>query len=194
MHKPLTIEKHLRKAAEHGSSGFSIVEAMVAAFIFFTAVMISQSLFNFSTKNTGQVELSQNEQNAVESDAAEIQRINEQFSCTSASSSDCNANLGSGNYPDEESYIPDGYNSTPATATWLQSNCSNGLGDELANYINTLPNSTLTNLGIIRTAFNVNTSGTTTESKHLYKVTWTKGSGLTIKSLTLYPTLAAWCP
>jgi len=169
--------------------GFSIVEAIVSSFILVTAVTISLSLFTFSHRNAGQVEASQNEKNAVEADAMTILRINDQFSCSAAtSSSTCDSSTGT--YPDEDQYIPNSYTDKQH---WLTAACSSGLGDELASHINNdsknAPNKELTDLNIDRSASAVDSSS----SPHLYQVTWTK-SGATLKKMILYPTVAAWCP
>ena len=169
--------------------GFSIVEAMISSFILVTAVTISLSLFTFSYRNIGQVEVSQNEKNAVEADAMTILRINDQFSCSAAtSSSTCDSS--NGTYPDEDQYIPNSYTQKQH---WLTAACSSGLGDELASHINNDPNNApkeeLIGLNIDRSASTLGSSS----SPHLYQVIWTK-SGATLKRMILYPTVAAWCP
>lgn len=169
--------------------GFSIVEAIISSFILVTAVTISLSLFTFSYRNIGQVEVSQNEKNAVEVDAMTILRINDQFSCSAAtSSSTCDSS--NGTYPDEDQYIPNSYTQKQH---WLTAACSSGLGDELASHINNDPNNApkkeLTDLNIDRSASTLDSSS----SPHLYQVIWTK-SGATLKKIILYPTVAAWCP
>lgn len=170
--------------------GFSIVEAIVASFILLTAIAISLSLFTFSSKNSGQIERSQNEKNAIEADAANIQRINDQFSCSSAtSSSTCGVNTRSADYPGEDQYIPNSYTEASEVQSWLKEACLNGLGDELANYINANQDASLIALGIIRSA----SVASSDSSPHLYEVHWMK-SGTTLKRITLYPTVAAWCP
>ena len=171
-------------------NGFSIVEAIISSFILVTAVTISLSLFTFSYRNAGQVETNQNEKNAVEADAMTILRINDQFSCSTAtSSSTCGISSNSGTYPDENQYIPNSYTETPGTQTWLTAACGGGLGDELASYINNYPKTNLTALSIDRSASALGSSS----SPHLYQVIWTK-SGATLKQMILYPTVAAWCP
>ena len=161
------------------NTGFSIVEAMVSVFILMTTLAVGLSLFSFTSKNTRKVEVAQNQHDAIEADIASILRANDRYQCTAPSDESCDL---APTDPDENSYLPA---STASSKNWISTKCKTGFGPALAEAINSLDQPDNKEIQRIASADAANT--------HLYKVEWKAGTQ-TIRSLTLYPSVAAWCP
>lgn len=175
-----------------GGEGFSIVEVVVSAVILLAAVTGSIILYNLTARNTTLAGNQQDELAAVSADMAQVFRVNDQFICTTTTNCGCigGSCVTSGSYPGENSYIPGGYILDSAVSAGIESLCNTGFGTRLATTINGLALPTkAASLGITRNAI-ANTSG----SPHLYTVTWSSSRGSQLRQMTLYPTIAAWCP
>lgn len=173
-------------------NGFSVAEVAVSAVILMAAVTGSVILFNLTNRNAQLAGQQQDEFSAVSADLAQILRVNDQFVCTSATSCGCIGGTCStaATYPGESSYIPSGYINDSSISTGIASLCTTGFGSRLAAAVNALAQPTGTaGLGITRNAV-ANTSG----SPHLYTVTWSSSRGTQLRQITLYPSVAAWCP
>ena len=182
------IKQSTNKAAPNG---FSITEVTISIAVFYLILTITTALFGYSIKNIGRVERKQNEADLIDADVAKIHQINQQFSCTSISS--CTVAQNSDSYPDEDSYIPDDYAENIATQAWLESQCNDGFGDDLAAYINNLTTTNLEKIGIARNA----DPSIPENSPHEYTVFWKESNGSpdqsTVRQITLRPTIASWC-
>ena len=185
-----------RNAHKIQPNGFSLTEVIIAIGIVVLVLAITSVLFSYSIKNIRVVEDEQKEQSVINADAANINRINQQFACADTVS--CTAPPGTtASYPDEDSYIPDNYAETPATQAWLEQKCTstiNGFGDDLVAFINNTKNVPIDELA----EFNIERNAKRTNNfSQEYTVEWNKtldGTQTLLKRLTLSPKITAWCP
>ena len=96
-------------------AGFSITEGVVSVFILTTIVAIGASLFTVSIKNTNNIQLRRDQQDAIERDLARVYAYNDNYSCPTTSS--CGTSI---NSPDEDDYVPEFDNSS---SSWFQEKC-----------------------------------------------------------------------
>ena len=166
-------------------AGFSLVEVMVASVIMVVATTVAVSLFNYTNLNAKRTEAKQDEQSAVSEDIAAVIRLNEQYRCTGAAT--C---ASMNDYPNENEYIT-------SNASDIQGICDeegggSGFGSLLAAEVNSLAlPAQATDLNITRTAAEATNQAA---PEHLYTVTWQNSDGNQIRQLTLWPTIASWCP
>ena len=176
-----------RKPISHDLPGFSLVEVMVASVILFTSVTAAVTLFNFTNVNARLGEERQDEQAAISEDLAAIVQINDKFSCIDAN----NCSSGS-TYPNENEYIPGDPNGLSAICS--PDGTGSGFGPLLVNAINNLTLAPrLKELNITRSAKIPTTINANNTPPHLYSIEWQKSS-ITLRQITLMPTVASWCP
>ena len=96
-------------------AGFSITEGVVSVFILTTIVAIGASLFTVSIKNTNNIQLRQDQQDAIERDLASVYAYNDNYSCPTTSS--CGTSITN---PDEDDYVPVFNDSS---SSWFQEKC-----------------------------------------------------------------------
>lgn len=186
------MDPSVSRPATRSNSGFSIVEIIVSVAILMAAVTGSMILFNLTNRNAQLAGQRQDELAAVSEDMAQILRVNDQFVCTSGTACGClgGSCASASTYPGENNYIPDNYVTTKSLSDGITSICSAGFGSRVASTINQLGlPSKAQSLGVTRSA-TANTSG----SPHLYTVTWSSSRGTQLRQVTLFPTVAAWCP
>lgn len=166
-------------------AGFSLVEVMVASVIMVVATTVAVSLFNYTNLNAKRTEAKQDEQSAISEDIASVIRLNEQYRCTGVGT--C---ASMNDYPNEDEYIT-------SNASDIQGICDgaengSGFGSLLAAEVNSLAlPAQATDLNITRTAAE---AANQAAPEHLYTVTWQNSDGNQIRQLTLWPTIASWCP
>jgi len=164
--------------------GFSLVEMMIAAVLMVIATIGTVSLFNYGISQNSSSRGKQEEQSAISEDVADIQRINDRYTCSNeqacaVSSSD----------PGENSYYPTGPNpSSPFNAACLDGTLLNNL---ISTITTTATPSAFTRLGITRS---VSTSASSDGRYNRYTVTWRNRAGTRLRQITLVPTVAGWCP
>ena len=183
-------------------AGFSITEGVVSVFILTTIVAIGASLFTVSIKNTDNIQLRRDQQDAIERDLARVYAYNDNYSCPTTSS--CGTSITN---PDEDQYVPE---FSDSTLSWFQEKCgiaSDGseslsptadkiFSNDVVTGVNALDQTDLGLLGISRSAIqklNGMPSNGSDNSIFSYQVSYSVG-GLAIRSVVLTPTIAAWCP
>lgn len=167
--------------------GFSLVEMMVAAVLMLIATAGSVVLFNYSISQNRSSRGKQEEQSAISEDLANIQTMNDRYTCSTPSS--CSVTSSD---PGENSYYASG--TTPSTGTGsFDEACQNGnLINNLITAINNKATPTaFTRLGITRTVAKTTNSA----ADYLrYTVTWTSSTNARLRQITLVPTASGWCP
>jgi Tfp pilus assembly protein PilV len=166
------------------TAGFSLIEMMIAALLMVIATIGTVAMFNYGIRQNSSSRGKQEEQSAISEDLAELQMMNDRYTCR-----DEQACAVSNNDPGEDYYHPAG--TSPSSS--FNAACLNGtLLDNLITAITTTatPNA-FSRLGISRTANkSVNSEG----RYNRYTVTWTKSGGTRLRQITLVPTVAGWCP
>ena len=166
------------------AGGFSLVEMMIAAVLMVIATIGTVAMFNYGISQNSSSRGKQEEQSAISEDLAEIQVMNDRYTCSNAlscaiSSSD----------PGENGYHPIG--TSPSSS--FNAACLNGT--LLNNLITTISEKgtplAFTQLGISRT---VSQTVSSDGNYNRYTVTWTKTGGTRLRQITLVPTVAGWCP
>jgi len=166
------------------AGGFSLVEMMIAAVLMVVATIGTVGMFNYSISQNSSSRGKQEEQSAISEDLAEIQVINDRYTCSNETS--CSV---SGSDPGENGYHPAG--TSPSTS--FNAACLNGtlLDNLIATITATATPSAFSRLGISRTV----TRTVNSESRYnRYTVTWAKTGGTRLRQITLVPTVAGWCP
>jgi type II secretory pathway pseudopilin PulG len=166
------------------AAGFSLVEMMIAAVLMVIATIGTVGMFNYGISQNSSSRGKQEEQSAISEDVADIQRINDRYTCSNeqtcaVASSD----------PGENGYYPTGSN--PSSS--FNAACLDGtLLDNLINTITTTATpSAFSNLGITRS---VSASVSSDVRYNRYTVTWRNRAGTRLRQITLVPTVAGWCP
>lgn len=167
--------------------GFSLVEMMIAAVLMLIATAGSVVLFNYSISQNRNSRGKQEEQSAISEDLANIQTMNDRYTCSTPSS--CSVTSSD---PGENSYYASG--TTPSTGTGsFDAACQSG--DLINNLITAIDEkdepTAFTRLGITRTV--AKTTGSPA-SYLRYTVTWKNASNARLRQITLVPTVAGWCP
>ncbi|MBV2351510.1 hypothetical protein KUL97_07290 [Synechococcus sp. HK05] len=159
----------------------------MASVILFTSVTAAVTLFNFTNINARLGEEKQDEQAAISDDLATIIQINDKFSCTDANN--CSSGI---TYPNENEYIPGDPNGLSAICG--PDGTGSGFGPKLVDAINNLALAPrLNELNITRSAKIPAAINTNNTPPHLYSIEWKKDS-ITLRQITLMPTVASWCP
>jgi len=181
-------------------AGFSITEGVVSVFILTTIVAIGASLFTVSIKNSNNIQLRQDQQDAIERDLASVYAYNDSYSCPTTSS--CGTSITN---PDEDDYVPE---YSDSLRSWFQAKCGLAgdgslspnanliFSNEVANGVEALDDTDLNSLGISRSAnqrLNGMPSDGSINSIFSYEVSYSVG-GLAVRTVVLTPTIAAWCP
>lgn len=166
------------------AGGFSLVEMMMAAVLMVIASIGTVAMFNYGISQNSSSRGKQEEQSAISEDLADIQVMNDRYTCTNEQlcaviSSD----------PGENGYHPAG--TIPSTP--FRDACLNGsLLSNLITKINaTATPRAFTSLGISRA---VSQSVSSDGNYNRYTITWSKTGGTRLRQITLVPTVAGWCP
>jgi prepilin-type N-terminal cleavage/methylation domain-containing protein len=165
-------------------AGFTLVEVLVAIVVVAIGVTGLATLTNITSSSQVALKSANSRGDAVAADIAEIQRINDRFTCASGtcliSSSDVSQN----------GYFPSSQNAQTTFRDRCAYRSNLDLVTTLAGLIpaNSSASAALTASGVTR-AVTVADQG----QAHRYTVTYTAG-GSTLATLTLVPTTAAWCP
>ena len=168
-----------------GEAGFSLAEAMVSAGILTVSSVALISIFTSSVESVKSINNRDAVSAAINADLAETQRLNDYYTCLSASCEVANLELPP---PDKYHYAPDSNNSA-AYATFAAlckntpKNLSQGIVDELESSPTITPN-------ITRTARLHPNNGS---NGHLYIVEWSPPEGAKTQ-IILSPTVSQWCP
>jgi type II secretory pathway pseudopilin PulG len=173
------------------SSGYSLVEIIIATLVFVVAGAGAVSLFTLVTRQASMTQSQQEEQFATAIDEGAILRLNDRYSCASGA---CTVGTSTVS-PGENGYYPDqlaAVNSFKALCNALTS-ANRSLVDDLVTQIQSLPVTTqMTRLGVSR---QVNEElETVAPLAHRYRVAWISRDGEVLRQITLTPTAAAWCP
>jgi Tfp pilus assembly protein PilV len=166
------------------TGGFSLVEMMIAAVLMVIATIGTVAMFNYGISQNSSSRGKQEEQSAISEDLADIQVMNDRYTCR-----DEQACAVDSRDPGEDYYHPTG--TSPSSS--FNEACLNGtLLDNLITAITTTATpSAFSRLGISRTASKtVNSEG----RYNRYTITWTKTGGTRLRQITLVPTVAGWCP
>lgn len=172
-----------RRSTQH-TGGFSLVEMMIAAVLMVIATIGTVAMFNYGISQNSSSRGKQEEQSAISEDLAELQVMNDRYTC-----SNDNSCAVSSNDPGENGYHPAG--TSPSSS--FNAACLNGtLLDNLITAITTTATPrAFSQLGISRTASKtVNSDG----RYNRYTITWSKTGGTRLRQITLVPTVAGWCP
>jgi type II secretory pathway pseudopilin PulG len=166
------------------AGGFSLVEMMIAAVLMVIATIGTVGMFNYGISQNSSSRGKQEEQSAISEDVADIQRINDRYTCSNEQS--CAVAT---NDPGENSYYPTG----PSPSSPFNTACLKGtLLDNLIDTITTTPTPTaFSRLGISRS---VSVSIPSDGRYNRYTVTWSNRAGTRLRQITLVPTVAGWCP
>lgn len=192
-HSPVSLMTERKKPTKtYKRQGFTIVEVVIASVILFTSVTVAVTLFNFTNTNARLGEKKQGEQTAISEDLAQVIRLNDQYKC--ASSNDCSSN---NSYPNENEYISSNQAELDSICTTdkdTQGYPGQGFAPRLVEEINQLSTPLrLKELGITRTATIIQ-NNSLGSPPHLYSVEWLDAAGTSLRQVTLFPTVAAWCP
>ena len=193
----LLLPQALRQSRRRGlrqslPAGFSLVELLVSGLLFAILGTGSVALFNLSVRQQASSEARQAEQFAISIDEANMQRMNDRYTCQSGT-----CLIKAGSPPGQSEYYPVVGSSaetlflalcSPATAQ------AKALSDDLVTLINTTPATTqLSRLGITRTA--VREAETIGQPfSHRYTITWRSRGNAILRQITQAPTTAGWCP
>jgi prepilin-type N-terminal cleavage/methylation domain-containing protein len=170
--------------------GFTLVEVLVAVMAVAIGVTGLATLTNITSSSQVALNSANSRADAVAADIAELQRINNRYTCaglTAASGGNC---LISTTDPTQDDFYPTSANGR----TNFDARCNYEGATDLVTPLAALipPNSEasdeLSNAGVTRTIDTANQG-----NAHRYTVTYTAG-GQTLATLTLVPTTAAWCP
>ena len=173
-------------------SGFSLVEIMISTLLFAMVSAGSLGMFSITTRQAAITSRLQEEEFAIRLDMANIQNMNDRFTCASGSCLIDNV----GDAPGQAEYYPS--SSTAKTkfdflcrqaALLVVPDSSYGTG-LIALIQATSATTQMQNLGISRTV----QSDSTSPLSHRYSVTWFASDQTLLRQITLVPTAAAWCP
>jgi Tfp pilus assembly protein PilV len=166
------------------SGGFSLVEMMIAAVLMVTATIGTVAMFNYGISQNSTSRGKQEEQSAISEDLADIQVMNDRYTCSNALSCEV-----SSSDPGENGYHPTGTSpSSTFNAACLNGTLLNNLFTTISEKETPLA---FTQLGISRT---VSQTVSSDGNYNRYTVTWTKTGGTRLRQITLVPTVAGWCP
>jgi len=171
--------------------GFTLVEVLVAVLAVAIGVTGLVTLTNITSSSQLALNTENRRADAIAADIAEVQRINDRYTCaglTAASGGNCAV---SANDVREDGYYPSNSNGQ----TNFRDRCDfAGSGADLVSGIATIiptnsnASAALSASGVTRTIDTANQG-----QAHRYTVAYTAG-GQTLATLTLVPTTAAWCP
>lgn len=168
------------------SSGFTLVELLVAAVVMMLASIGGSALFNAATRQVNTIHQALTQQFSISNDLATVLELNDRYSCASGT---CSADL-SGDPPNQNNYVPDDPDDPAHTPTFRQL-CAAGLANGLVTQVN----ATAVEAGpnVTRMASLQPAGSTSSATPHRYQVRWSS-NGRTLRQVELIPTVAAWCP
>jgi type II secretory pathway pseudopilin PulG len=173
-----------RSSCRHPAAGYSLVELLVSALLFAIIGTGSVTLFSLTVRQQTRTEGLQAEQFAISIDEANLQRMNDRFTCQSGT-----CVIKTGTAPNQNEYYPLVGSAAEATFLALCSPTSSGapaLADPLVALINAVP-------PISRQA--VREAETVAQPfAHRYTITWRSRDDTILRQNTLVPTTAGWCP
>jgi type II secretory pathway pseudopilin PulG len=181
-----------RSSRRHPAAGYSLVELLVSALLFAIIGTGSVTLFSLTVRQQTRTEGLQAEQFAISIDEANLQRMNDRFTCQSGT-----CVIKTGTAPNQNEYYPLVGSAAEATFLALCSPTSSGapaLADPLVALINAAPPTVqMARLGISRQA--VREAETVAQPfAHRYTITWRSRDDTILRQNTLVPTTAGWCP
>lgn len=170
--------------------GFTLVEVLVAVLIVAIGVTGLATLTNITSSSQVALKSANSRGDAIAADIAELQRINNRYTCaglTAASGGNC---LISTTDPSQDDYYPESANGRTNFDARCNYEGTTDLVTPLAALIpaNSEASDALSDAGVTRSIDTANQG-----NAHRYTVTYTAG-GSTLATLTLVPTTAAWCP
>jgi type II secretory pathway pseudopilin PulG len=170
-----------------GQEGFTLVEILLVAIVLSTGLVGIASLSTIANRNQSNSLSEATRVNAIASDIAAIQRINDRYTCGSVTTTTGSCAISSSDLS-QSGYFPSNANGQTNFKNRCAYTPSNfDLVTDLASNIPALP-AALTSAGVTRSiATNVQAG------IHRYTVTYAFG-GNTVRTLTLVPTAAQWCP
>lgn len=173
------------------SSGFSLVEIMISTLIFSMVTVGSLGMFTITTRQSAVTRLLQEEEFALRLDLANIQNINDRFTCFSGS---CQIDR-SGAAPGQSEYYPSDASAKGKFDYLCATNSllvvpDSSYGKGLIALINeTARPNEVQSFGITRTI----TADGSSPQAFRYTVSWTGADGSLLRQISLTPTAAAWC-
>jgi prepilin-type N-terminal cleavage/methylation domain-containing protein len=195
MHRPYRFG-----SAAGTSSGFSLVEVLVAAVLLAVGATVALALFTAANQLFRRGQATDSDQIAISSDLAEIQRRNRRLVCISGS---CDLFTSATADPSENDYTPAHPGVYPpgevfddqmalfrARCTQPEGAASGLINDFKTKALDTLP--AMTN-GITRSVDITAPAAETPPTPHAYVVTYSK-NGQVLRRMRLVPTAAGWCP
>lgn len=172
-----------RRRTTQQAGGFSLVEMMMAAVLMVIATIGTVGMFNYGISQNSSSRGKQEEQSAISEDVADIQRINDRYTCSNQTCTVASSD------PGENGYYPTG--SSPSSP--FNTACLDGtlLDNLIATITTTATPTAFSNLGITRSvSANISSDG----RYNRYTVTWRTTAGTRLRQITLVPTVAGWCP
>ncbi|MCS5692890.1 hypothetical protein NZK33_12985 [Cyanobium sp. FGCU-6] len=174
------------------AAGYSLTELLVSAMLFAIIGTGSVTLFSLTVRQQTRTEGVQAEQFAISIDEANLQRMNDRFTCQSGT-----CVIKTGTAPNQNQYYP--LVGSAAETTFLglcrpASGSAAALADPLVTLINAVPaTAQMAQLGISRQA--VREAETIGQPfSHRYTITWRSSDNTILRQNTLVPTTAGWCP
>lgn len=193
---------HLGRSADQGriilyvhpggaaaQDGFTLVEILVMVVILTTGLIGIATVSSIANRTQNDTFRQGNYGNAIASDIAEIERINDRYTCGSVTTTASSCTISSGDLT-QTNYYP----GNAAGQTNFRNRCSTlstfALVTDLASQIpaNSSASSALTSAGVTRSITTNDQGGV-----HRYSVSYYFG-GSTVRTISLVPTAAAWCP
>lgn len=179
-----------REKAHPPHQGFTLVEVLVMLIVLATFLAGVATLFSIITRNTGQFQSGDQEDDAVAFDLSEVQRINNRYTCRDVTTTTGPCSISSTDLSQED-YFP----TTAAGQTNFRNRCaynpqSFDLVTDLAALIpdNSQASAGLTAAGVTRNLI-TNDQG----NAHRYTVSYSR-DGTILRIITLVPSAAFWCP
>lgn len=169
--------------------GYSLVELLVSGLLFAIIGTGGVALFNLTVRQQTRTEGMQAEQFAISIDSANLQRMNDRYTCQTGT-----CLIKSGTPPNQNEYYP--LVGSAAETTFLAlcrpAAGARALADDLVTLINTTARtSQMIQLGITRSAVR---ETETVPFAHRYTITWRSRGNVILHQNTLAPTTAGWCP
>jgi prepilin-type N-terminal cleavage/methylation domain-containing protein len=170
--------------------GFTLVEILLAVIVLTTGLVGIASLSTIANRNQSTSLGEATRVNAIASDIAEIRRINDRYTCGSVTTTTASCTISSSDLSQGGYYPSDANGKTNFSNRCAYTPSTFDLVTDLASAIPTSSSasSALSSAGVTRTIATNDQAGI-----HRYTVSYTFG-GNTVRTLTLVPTAAEWCP